>query len=106
MLRAMVTYLDDTRKEGHYLFFKTTAPGVAKDAVEGFRAAGMDGYADLLAKALDKANGQELEEVDFEEEDVQLIELGEKQDPYESFRLFICNNRKAFYYDELVNKPE
>lgn len=103
---AMITYLEDTRKEGHYLFLSTTPPQVATDALDGFRAAGMEQYANILRKALNKVNGGELEDLDFQFVDVELLDLNEKQPPMPLIWQYVRNHRQAFYYDELVNKPE
>lgn len=104
-VNAVVTYLHDTRKEGHYLFFRTTHPRVATDAVEGFRNMGMDAYAEILQRALRKKQGKHLDDVDFEDEDVALLELGDAGDPMIPVLTFIRAHRRAFYYDEIVNRP-
>lgn len=106
MVNAMVTYLEDTRKEGHFLFFSTTPPSVTRDAIEGFRAAGLEPYATILIQAAEKAQSVRINEVDLEDEDVQLLELTEDMDPYPAIWQFIRNNRKQFYFDQMVNKPE
>lgn len=103
---AMITYLEDTRKEGHYLFLATTPPPVAADAIDGFKAAGMEQYAEILRKALYKVNGGELEDLDFQFLDEELLDLGDKQDPMPMIWQYIRKHREAFYYDELVNKPQ
>ena len=102
---AVTTYLHDTRQEGHYLFFRTTDPGVAADALEGFRGMGMPAYAEILQRAQQKKQAKHLDEVDFEDEDIALLELAEAEDPMIPLLSFIRAHRKAFYYDEIVNKP-
>jgi hypothetical protein len=102
---AVTTYLHDTRQEGHYLFFGTTDSLVATDAIEGFRIMGMPAYEGILQQAMRKKQGKDPDEVDFEAEDVALLQLGEGQDPMIPVLSYIRAHRKAFYYDEIVNKP-
>jgi hypothetical protein len=104
-VNAVNTYLHDTRHEGHYLFFRITAPRVAEDAMEGFREMGMSNYAEILKRAIQKKQGKHLDDVDFENEDVALLELADAEDPMKALLSFIRSHRKAFYYDEIVNKP-
>ena len=102
---ATRAYIKVAAEQGHYQFFNSTNKMVWADALEGAKSFGLNEHAQILERAINKMKTGKLEDADFEDEDVDLLNLNEKEDPGKFILEYVRSHRKKFYYEEIVTKP-
>ena len=105
LLYAVVTYLDDTKKEGHYAYFKLAAPDAVNDAMEGLNLMGLEEHAAILKRAAEKKANTRSEDLDLDDEDVAMLELNERVDARALLVSFVRAHKQEFLYEQVVDKP-
>ena len=102
---AMRAYIKEAAEQGHYQFFNSTNRLVWEDALLGLSSVGLKEHFNILQRAISKKATGKLEDVDFEDEDVDLLNLNESVSPEKATLAYIRAHRKSYYYEEIVTKP-
>ena len=102
---AVLAYLKESTEQGHYQFFTSTNKLVRADALDALKMLNLTEHEAVLQHAIGKISTGKLEDVDFEDEDVNLLNLTDKANPKKIILDYIGTHRKNFYYEEIVTKP-
>ena len=113
---AIQWYLAETYNGGHDQFFFNSTGIVWREALEGFKAAGLDGCADILSEAARRMGGEPspdreqrwsvMEELqpEFDDLDSRLYGMDE-QAVYKAMTAYITANKQAFFFDGSIEVP-
>ena len=105
VIYAMRAYIKEAAEQGHYQFFNSMNRLVWEDALSGLSRVGLNQHFKILQRAISKKATGKLEDVDFEDEDVDLLNLNESVSPGKAILAYIQGHRKSYYYEEIVTKP-
>ena len=113
---AIQWYLAEVYNGGHDQFFFNSTGIVWRDALEGFKAIGMDKCADILSEAAMRMGGcpsmdreerweqQEKHNAEFDDLDSQLYNMDESE-LYTLMLDYMARNAESFYFDGDIQMP-